>query len=117
MHMSLCRFCLFLVPALFGFCSSVAADWTQRESGTESSAVPGFIHHHLVLENSATGADATLELARFSHKTAWLHLIDNADGSRSLATAMSGQHCAAGVNGGYFDEKFAPLGLRIIDGK
>lgn len=25
--------------------------------------------------------------------------------------------CLAGVNGGYFDEKFAPLGLRVLDGK
>ena len=30
---------------------------------------------------------------------------------------MPAQNCVAGVNGGYFDEQFAPLGLRILDGK
>jgi len=30
---------------------------------------------------------------------------------------MASANCIAGVNGGYFDPNFAPLGLRIIDGK
>jgi len=30
---------------------------------------------------------------------------------------MPSANCVAGVNGGYFDPNFAPLGLRIIDGK
>ena len=30
---------------------------------------------------------------------------------------MTAENCVAGVNGGYFDENFAPLGLRIVDGK
>ena len=35
----------------------------------------------------------------------------------SLADAMAETGCVAGVNGGYFDPKFAPLGLRVRDGK
>jgi len=30
---------------------------------------------------------------------------------------MASANCIAGINGGYFDPNFAPLGLRIIDGK
>jgi len=30
---------------------------------------------------------------------------------------MRRTNCIAGINGGYFDPNFAPLGLRIIDGK
>ena len=30
---------------------------------------------------------------------------------------MRSSNCVAGINGGYFDPEFAPLGLRIVDGK
>jgi uncharacterized protein YigE (DUF2233 family) len=30
---------------------------------------------------------------------------------------MSQEKCSAGVNGGYFDEKFAPIGLRMANGQ
>jgi uncharacterized protein YigE (DUF2233 family) len=30
---------------------------------------------------------------------------------------MRNEKCLAGVNGGYFDEKFAPIGLRIANGQ
>jgi uncharacterized protein YigE (DUF2233 family) len=43
-------------------------------------------------------------------------VIDNAEGA-TLSEAMRRTNCIAGINGGYFDPNFAPLGLRIIDGK
>ena len=43
-------------------------------------------------------------------------MIDNADGV-TLSDAMGRTNCIVGINGGYFDPNFAPLGLRIIDGK
>ena len=36
---------------------------------------------------------------------------------RVLATMMRHEKCLAGVNGGYFDENFAPIGLRIANGQ
>jgi uncharacterized protein YigE (DUF2233 family) len=50
-------------------------------------------------------------------KAARIRVIDNADGAKDLRMAMPLAHCQAGVNGGYFTADFAPLGLRIIDGK
>lgn len=43
-------------------------------------------------------------------------MVDNARGDIELAGAMERDHCMAGVNGGYFDVQFAPIGLRVIDG-
>ena len=43
-------------------------------------------------------------------------MIDNASSSEDLAEAMAREKCAAGVNGGYFDLNFKPIGLRVIDG-
>src|SRR4029453_2928642 len=41
----------------------------------------------------------------------------NQDGAASLSEVMRHEKCLAGVNGGYFDEKFAPIGLRIVNGQ
>lgn len=96
--------------------NSVAlAEWQVTSSATESAA--GIEHCHLEIENSVSGERATLDLAIFSPKRAKLRLVDNPSGSDSLSVAMPREKCAAGVNGGYFDTSFKPIGLRVIDGE
>ena len=68
------------------------------------------------MDETSDDRQATLELAKFSPKSARLRLIDNSEGRDSTAVLSSGKNIA-GINGGYFDESFAPLGLRIADGK
>jgi uncharacterized protein YigE (DUF2233 family) len=92
------------------------AQWTQRSSQTEPSTGPAVVHQHIVLEDASTGAGATLDLAKFSPKSARLQLIDNPE-RRDAADMLNAGNNVAGVNGGYFDENFAPLGLRVRDGK
>lgn len=58
----------------------------------------------------------TIDLALFSPKTGMLRVIDNASVSEDLAGAMAREKCLAGVNGGYFDKNFEPIGLRVING-
>jgi Phosphodiester glycosidase len=106
---------LFLLTLLVLALNARAA-WVEKESRVEASPVAGLTHQHLVLEDSENGASATLDLARFSSKSCRLRLIDNPSG-RSLAETAAAAGCLAGVNGGYFDENFAPLGWRVIDGK
>jgi uncharacterized protein YigE (DUF2233 family) len=89
------------------------AGWTETESRTEPSTVVGVVHQHVVMQDPIHAAEATLELARFSPKNAQLALVDNPDG-RDLAQAMKSGNYLAGVNGGYFDENFKPMGLRIL---
>lgn len=45
-----------------------------------------------------------------------LRVIDNTGVTEDLAGAMAREKCIAGVNGGYFDEDFRPIGLRVING-
>jgi hypothetical protein len=99
---------------LLGF-PGARGEWIERESRTEPSGATGLVHQHLVIADSASGSEVTLELARFSPRECRFRLIDNPNG-RDLAAAVDSGHDLAAANGGYFDEKFAPLGLRIVDG-
>jgi hypothetical protein len=108
-----------LVPGIWLLLAqAAAADWIAISSVSESSALPGLIHRHIELKNGETGDYSALDLALFptsAKKT--LRIIDNAAGSLELAEALPANNVAAGVNAGYFDPDFAPIGLRVIDGK
>jgi hypothetical protein len=110
------RYPAFLCFSFLVFVSSARGAWVEKNSHVEASRTAEIIHQHLALENTENGARATLELARFSPKSCSVRLIDNPDG-RSLAETVSAAGVLAGVNGGYFDENFTPLGWRVVDGK
>jgi hypothetical protein len=97
---------------------TASADWHVVRAADDPSAVVTLVHRHVDLEQSETGKQATLDLALFSRSSCRLRVIDNPDGSSNLLAAIrrtSG--LLAAVNGGYFDEHFRPIGLRLIDGK
>jgi exopolysaccharide biosynthesis protein len=101
------------------FCALAAgapAAWTEKDSRDETSTDPNVLHRHVVLADSETGRRAIVDLAIFGSKSCRLRLIDN-EARTNLAAAMPSTNCVAAVNGGYFDPSFAPLGLRIIEGK
>lgn len=93
------------------------AEWQTVASNSEPSPVAGLVHRYLKLEDTETGERAIVDLALFSTNSCKLRVFDNGDASADLATTMAQNHCLAGVNGGYFDPNFSPLGLRIIDGR
>jgi len=103
------------VLALF-LAGSARADWTVTTSQTERGAVAGVEHRRIVLTESETDEQATLDLALFSTKSATLRVIDNPAGEDDLATVMRRKNSLAGVNGGYFDPEDKPVGLLISDG-
>lgn len=90
-------------------------DWSVTSTLTERGATEGVERRRIVLAESASGANATLDVAVFSTKSATLRVIENSDGAETLAAAMQRERCVAGVNGGYFDPKDAPIGLLISD--
>jgi phosphodiester glycosidase len=98
---------------LFAVAAAAHADWKTLSDGSEPGRA-GIEHRHLVLENTAAGRRADLDVAIFSGKSCTLRVIDNPDG-QTLAGALKREKCACGVNGGYFDEEFAPIGLRIVN--
>jgi exopolysaccharide biosynthesis protein len=102
---------LFLVLA-----ATAQADWAIVSSASEPGR-GGAVHRHVVLENSARSDRITVDLAIFSTKSCTLRVLQNGDGTDSLGEVMRHENCLAGVNGGYFDEGFTPLGLRIVNGQ
>lgn len=94
------------------------ADWKNISSESEPSPAKGLEHQYLVFENSDTGERVSMELALFSAKSCRLRIIDQPSEPRlDLAQVMQREKCLAGVNGGYFDPGYAPIGLLIVDGK
>jgi exopolysaccharide biosynthesis protein len=96
--------------------ATAQADWTILSSASEPGR-SGVAHRHVVLENGAGSERFTVDIAIFSTKSCTLRVLQNEDGAESLADLMRHEKCVAGVNGGYFDEKFAPIGLRMASGQ
>lgn len=108
----LARFALiFLLSSRFAL-----AEWQVVHVTDEPSSLAALVRRHIDLEESDTGEHVALDLALFSTKACKLRVIDNSEGASLTALAPRSDALAA-VNGGYFDPDFAPLGLRIIDGK
>jgi len=101
---------------VFFLVGSARADWTVATSQTERGGVAGVEHRRVVLTESNTDEEATLDLALFTTKSATLRVIDDPAGEDNLAAVMRREKCLAGVNGGYFDPENKPVGLLISGG-
>ncbi len=106
------RFVLFFV---FAGLATAHGQWTILSNASEAGR-GGAVHMHVVLENGHRPGRVTVDLAIFSNKSCRLQILEN-ERTEDLAEVMKRENCFAGVNGGYFDEKFAPLGLRIVKGQ
>ena len=106
------RSLVFLPVAL---AASAQAEWKIVSTETEPGR-GGIEHRHVIVEDAAAGERVTVDVAIFSTKSTALRVIDNPDG-QSLAAVMKREKYLCGVNGGYFDAEFKPLGLRVADGK
>lgn len=107
------------VAILAFWCSAAAqAEWRVFSSEKIATAPAGVVHVETRAEDDQNDGRATLHLAIFSMKTATLRVIDDpAERHASLAETMQREHCIAGVNGGYFDPDYAPVGLLISDAR
>lgn len=100
---------------LFAVSSAAQAEW--KILSVESDLGRGEIEHqHVDVEDADSGRRVTVDLALFPSKSTALRIIDNPD-AQSLDAMMKREKCVCGVNGGYFDTEFKPIGLRINDGK
>ena len=98
-----------------GAAATAHAEWTITSAESEAGSA-GVVHRHVVLENATDGGHVTFELAIFSGKSCALRIIDDPEGER-LASMIKREKYICGVNGGYFDDEFAPIGLRIVSGQ
>jgi len=108
-----------VVAAVLLLESSIAsAQWVEKSSTVTGTAAPGLVHRHIEVENSS-GETAQVDLAVINARRNLfrLRLVDNPERSMDLADALPKAGCLAGTNGAYFDPEFAPMGLRVADGK
>jgi exopolysaccharide biosynthesis protein len=105
--------CAFVFLAI---AATAHANWTILSSASEPGR-GGAVHTHVVLENRTGGGRITMDLAIFSTKSCTLRVLQTENGADSLGAMMKHENCLAGVNGGYFDEKLDPIGLRIANGQ
>ena len=103
---------LFFLPVVLAV--SARAEW-KIVSTASQPGLARFEHRHVVVEDAGAGQRVTFDIAVFPAKSTALRVIDNPDGD-SLASVMKRQKYACGVNGGYFDANFKPIGLRVADG-
>jgi hypothetical protein len=97
--------------------STAQAQWKQISSQSEPSPQRGLEHRYIVVEDSAAGDRASLELAVFSTKSCRLRIIDQPTEPRvDLEEIVGRGNFLAAVNGGYFDPDYKPIGLLIVDG-
>ena len=90
--------------------------WTTVSSEEPSSST-SCRHVRSIVQESESGERAQLHLAIFDSTKARLRIIDQPSEPRAdLAAVMQKERCLAGVNGGYFDPDYAPVGLLISDG-
>lgn len=98
-------------------CGVARGEWSIASSDQQGTGRAGVVHFKAVATESETGARATLHLAVFSPKAATLRVIDDANSRPTLAETMQRENAIAGVNGGYFEPDYSPLGLLISDGR
>jgi hypothetical protein len=101
--------------SLLTVAASAQAEWKILSVESEPGRA-GIEHRHAVMENTPSGQRADFDVAIFSNRSCASRLIDNPDG-QTLAVRMKGGDCLCGVNGGYFDPEFKPIGLRIADAR
>jgi Phosphodiester glycosidase len=93
--------------------TTARAEWKIVSTESEPGRA-GIEHRHVVVEDAAAAQRVAVDVAVFSAKSTALRVVDNPDG-QSLATVMKREKCVCGVNGGYFDTEFKPIGLRVAD--
>ena len=93
---------------------SAHAEWKILSAESEPGRA-GIEHRHVIVEEAAAGQRVAIDVAVFSAKSTALRVIDSPDG-QSLGAIMKRENFVCGVNGGYFDTDFKPMGLRVADG-
>ncbi len=92
------------------------AQWTVMSSESDFSTGRTAEHRHVVAR-AAAGDEATIDVALFSPKTATLRVVDVPGADTDLKAVMERENAIAGVNGGYFDPQYAPVGLLVSGGR
>lgn len=107
---------IFLSVAMLATSLCASAAWEVNESRVLGSLPKGGAVREAQLSDN--GVTARVTAVVFSSRSYTMHVVDSpAPGTTKLAGVLAAAGFVAGVNGGYFQEDFRPVGLMIADGR
>ena len=96
----------------------MAGQWALQDKPISEPVVGGANHYELKVVGPP--GRVTMDVVVFDSRRFRLQVIDQPNpnaGSKVISDVMRAYRASAGVNGGFFDAAFAPLGLMISGGK
>ncbi len=103
---------------LVGCTFQAKAAWTMVSSADLSPKATACRHLQIDMRETESGNRVTLNVALCDFRKATLRIIDQpAEPRADLAEVMQRGKYFVGVNGGYFDPNYAPVGLLVSDGR
>lgn len=106
------------MAALLVFSTNVLAGWHIVSSETLGKPAIGVEVLETKLQSSDPAGTARLVAIVFENRSHTLRVIDSPNpGQTTLGTIMESRQAIGGVNGGYFEADFTPVGLVISEGK
>lgn len=106
------------VAALLAFCGTARADWQILATQNLGSPADGVEVLETQLERKNPEGHARLVAIVFNTRSHTIRVVDSPKpGETRLASLSESRQAIAGVNGGYFEPDFTPVGLVISEGK
>lgn len=96
--------------------ATASADWSVTGGGERGRLPKGAVVWESRLDDNGIGAQLTAVV--FQSKNYALKVVDSpSPGNTKAAATLAEAGCVAGVNGGYFQADFRPVGLMVAEGK
>jgi uncharacterized protein YigE (DUF2233 family) len=106
------------VAALLAFCGTTRADWEILATQNLGSPADGLEVLETQLERKNPEGHARLVAIVFNTRSHSIRVVDSPKpGETRLASLLESRQAIAGVNAGYFEPDFKPVGLVISEGK
>jgi uncharacterized protein YigE (DUF2233 family) len=107
-----------LLAALFVLPAIALGDWTVVSSKTTPGPAKGIEVIETELARTEPAGTARLTAVVFENRSHTLRVVDSPKpGESALADVMESRNALAGVNGGYFEPDFTPVGLVVTGGE
>ena len=106
------------VAALLAFCGTTRADWEILSTQILGTPADGVEVLETQLKRQNPDGHARLVAIVFNTRSHTIRVVDSPKpGETRLANLLESRQAIAGVNGGYFEPDFTPVGLVISEGK
>jgi uncharacterized protein YigE (DUF2233 family) len=106
------------LAALLAFAGNTRADWEVLSTAILGTPAEGVSVIETNLERNTTEDSARLFAIIFDNRSHTLSVVDSPKPGKSrLSTTLESRQAIGGVNGGYFEPDFKPVGLVVAEGK